>query len=524
MRRFGWIAVVGAIVVAALVSPTGESASAAQSAAIATLRNSDGSTAGTVRLAEAEGGVLVRVDATGLPAGFHGFHVHDVGECTGPSFTSSGGHYNPTGAAHRDHTGDLPVLLVNRDGNAHAKFVTDRFTIPELVGANVAFVVHANPDNYANIPATDVQNPDMTYSQHAYYYDSDPAASGVQPVAGPAPDTTGRTGDAGARIACGVLEEDPNPQPIADAAQARAQAELRNADGAVVGNVLFVPVGPVRVEVTVTGLSPGFRAIHVHDVGVCDAPGFTSAGGHYRGADTVHKDHGGDLPVILVRGDGNGTGVATTDRFTADALLEDDVSVVVHANADNYANIPATDVVNPDGTYAQRAYYYDYDGSGPGVQPAAGPAPDTTSRTGDAGSRVACGVVTRAGGGASPSTSPAPSPTSTRTPPPGGGDRVFSDTTVRIRHRTSPHQFFGRVSARLSACEPSRTLWLREVKGGRDPILARLRSDGSGRWQIAHRTGGPGRYYVVVRRRSFDSDGRTVVCRGALSRTLRVSE
>lgn len=520
MHRLGLIAIVGAMVVAALASPPERTAQAAQSAAIAVVANEQGTTVATVRMAESAGAVFVRVDASGLPAGFHGFHVHDVGECTAPGFTSAGGHYNPSSGSHRDHAGDMPVLLVNSNGEGHAKFLTDRFTIPELLTANVALVIHANPDNYANIPATDVQNPDTTYAQHAYYYDSDPASSGVQPVAGPAPDTTGRTGDAGARIGCGVVREDPNPQPIADAAQARAQAELFNANGDRVGTVFFVPIGPVRVEVGVTGLSPGFHAIHVHDIGACDAPSFTSAGGHYEGADTVHRNHGGDLPVLLVKSDGNATGVATTDRFTVEELLNDNVAVVVHANADNYANIPSTDVVNPDGTYAQRAYYYDYDPNGAGVQPAAGPAPDTTARTGDAGARIACGVVRSMSGG---SPSPSASPTSTGSPPPSGGPRSYSDTSVTIRHRTSPHQFFGRVGARLDACRGSRTIWLREVKDGRDPILDRLRSDQSGRWDVAHRTGGRGRYYVIVRRRAFSTADATVVCRGALSRTLRVS-
>jgi superoxide dismutase, Cu-Zn family len=124
--------------------------------------------------------VAVQVRVQDLPPGFHGFHVHAVGECT-PPFTSAGGHYDLGMHTHRDHAGDFPVLLVDRDGTAYARFSTDRFTVPDLFDADgSAIIIHANPDNYANIP-----------TRYA-----------------PAPDaTTLATGDAGDRIACGVIEK-----------------------------------------------------------------------------------------------------------------------------------------------------------------------------------------------------------------------------------------------------------------------------------------------------------------------------
>jgi Cu-Zn family superoxide dismutase len=123
--------------------------------------------------------IIVRVHGD-VAAGFHGFHVHAVGVCAAP-FSTAGGHYNPGGATHRDHAGDLPVLYIDGDGEAHARFSTDRFAIEDLFDTDgSAFILHANADNYANIP-TD-------------RYDPDPDA------------TTLGTGDAGARIACGVIE------------------------------------------------------------------------------------------------------------------------------------------------------------------------------------------------------------------------------------------------------------------------------------------------------------------------------
>ena len=61
-------------------------------------------------------------------ADFHGFHVHTNGSCTGDFVASAGGHWNPGGADHGDHLGDLPVLYAGADGQARSSFVTDAFT------------------------------------------------------------------------------------------------------------------------------------------------------------------------------------------------------------------------------------------------------------------------------------------------------------------------------------------------------------------------------------------------------------
>ena len=147
----------------------------------ARLVNAAGDEIGVVRLKEKGGAVRVDGKVRGLPAGFHGFHVHAIGSCVGPAFTSAGGHLNPAGAGHPSHAGDMPVLLVNADGTASATFESDRFGLGDLFDADgAAVIVHANPDNYANIPAD--------------RYDPDPDA------------TTLATGDAGGRLACGVIQ------------------------------------------------------------------------------------------------------------------------------------------------------------------------------------------------------------------------------------------------------------------------------------------------------------------------------
>ena len=123
---------------------------------------------------------------------FHGFHIHTVGDCdptpvgTPPAvFGAAGGHWNPTGATHGGHSGDMPSVLMHASGKADAEFDTDRFDVGELLDANgSAVVLHAGRDNFGNIPT-------------AY-------SSGEPPVAGPNT-ATNNTGDAGGRYACGVV-------------------------------------------------------------------------------------------------------------------------------------------------------------------------------------------------------------------------------------------------------------------------------------------------------------------------------
>ena len=118
----------------------------------ALLSDSTGARIGIVTLAQEADGVHVHVNATGLTPGFHGFHIHAIGTCTAPAFTSAGGHYNPAGGLHGTHTGDNPVVLARADGTVDQTFVTKNYTVSELLAADVAAVVHAGADNYGNIP------------------------------------------------------------------------------------------------------------------------------------------------------------------------------------------------------------------------------------------------------------------------------------------------------------------------------------------------------------------------------------
>lgn len=172
------------VVTAPLYGSGGETSSSRNHVKVE-LHDAAGASIGFVKLTKQGGKVIVRGEVGGLTAGFHGFHVHAVGQCTAP-FTSAGGHYNPGGTGHGAHAGDMPSLLVLDDGTAEAQFATDNFAIDQLFDADgSAVIVHAAPDNFANIPTR--------------------YQSTTEGVFGP-DSATLATGDAGARVACGVVD------------------------------------------------------------------------------------------------------------------------------------------------------------------------------------------------------------------------------------------------------------------------------------------------------------------------------
>jgi len=101
--------------------------------------------------------VTVQLQSTTLTPGFHGMHIHSIGNCgdagQGP-FSAAGSHLATTGMQHPQHNGDASTILVNADGTGYVSFETDRFTMADLLDADgSAIIVHALPDNYANIPS-----------------------------------------------------------------------------------------------------------------------------------------------------------------------------------------------------------------------------------------------------------------------------------------------------------------------------------------------------------------------------------
>lgn len=110
-------------------------------------------------------GVLIRGEITGLnPGEEHGFHLHEVGECALPDFSSAGGHFNPTKSPHggpeseSSHLGDLPNLEADESGRATVEVMVDGATLEDKDGSpnqllGKALVVHALPDDYKTQPS-----------------------------------------------------------------------------------------------------------------------------------------------------------------------------------------------------------------------------------------------------------------------------------------------------------------------------------------------------------------------------------
>lgn len=118
---------------------------------------------GVVKFRQTNRGTLVSVEISGLPTqarlgencgdGIFGFHIHEGRMCgaeKGDPFGEAMSHYNPHDCAHPFHSGDLPPLFGNR-GYALMSFLTDRFTVNEIIGRVV--IIHSKPDDFTTQPS-----------------------------------------------------------------------------------------------------------------------------------------------------------------------------------------------------------------------------------------------------------------------------------------------------------------------------------------------------------------------------------
>lgn len=133
----------------------------------APLMNAQGASAGSASFRQGPTGVVIRVEATGLTPGWHGLHLHAVGQCEGPAFQSAGAHVqhgadakphgllNPDG----DDAGDLPNLYVGADGRGMAEVFTTTAALVEsgpgqylLDADGSTIMIHAQADDYVSQP------------------------------------------------------------------------------------------------------------------------------------------------------------------------------------------------------------------------------------------------------------------------------------------------------------------------------------------------------------------------------------
>ena len=128
--------------------------------------NTSGYKIGNVQFAEREPnlGVVLRLQAWGLPPGTHGFHIHDSGVCDTPEFHNAGGHFNPFGKKHGllnpegPHAGDLPNLVVPANGRVDVSYNIPSLTLKEgrnslLQPNGTSIVIHAEADDGISDPA-----------------------------------------------------------------------------------------------------------------------------------------------------------------------------------------------------------------------------------------------------------------------------------------------------------------------------------------------------------------------------------
>ncbi len=132
--------------------------------ASAELKDKDGKTVGMATFRDVGSGVLVSVEVKGISPGLHAIHVHAVGKCEGPAFTSAGGHFNPEQKKHGlknpegSHAGDMPNMYVARNGVGRFEVLNDRITLQPgersvFDSDGSALVIHAGIDDDMTDPA-----------------------------------------------------------------------------------------------------------------------------------------------------------------------------------------------------------------------------------------------------------------------------------------------------------------------------------------------------------------------------------
>ena len=127
---------------------------------------------GTITFITTDKGVKVIADLQGLTKGKHGFHIHECGDCTSPDGSSAGGHFNPMGKSHgapmdmMRHMGDMGNIEADETGKAHLEYLDNTISLTgenSIIGHSI--IIHKNEDDMKTQP----------------------------------------TGNAGARVACGVI-------------------------------------------------------------------------------------------------------------------------------------------------------------------------------------------------------------------------------------------------------------------------------------------------------------------------------
>jgi len=151
----------------------------------------------------------------------------------------------------------------------------------------------------------------------------------------------------------GCTRDRVEQEPEGDMAES-ASADLLDSGGQLRARAMVTRAEDgLRVRVESLAMAPGAYGAHIHMVGHCDPPGFTSAGEHWNpqmrrhGRDNPQGQHMGDLPNLLVGADGRGSfeyfvaGAEISGREARDLLDEDGAAILVHAAPDDFRTDPS---------------------------------------------------------------------------------------------------------------------------------------------------------------------------------------
>jgi Cu-Zn family superoxide dismutase len=147
--------------------PAGEAAvggAVRQTLLTATMIDRNGVEIGTAVFRPSPAGLEIALEVRNLPPGEHALHVHENPSCDPPTFESAGGHFNPERRSHGlrnpngPHAGDLPNIVVGPDSSVQTRVAADRLTLggnqfSVLRGSGTALVIHAGPDDYTTDPS-----------------------------------------------------------------------------------------------------------------------------------------------------------------------------------------------------------------------------------------------------------------------------------------------------------------------------------------------------------------------------------
>ncbi len=158
--NFTVLIIISAISLLGCVSPDAGNGKGSISKAVVSLYPTEGNSAhGVVWFTKVVGGVKVEGRIEGLPAGTHGFHIHQFGDCSASNGKSAGGHFNPEGSEHGGpsseirHVGDLGNISADTAGSASFDFLDERIALSgkrSILSRGV--IIHEAADDFTSQP------------------------------------------------------------------------------------------------------------------------------------------------------------------------------------------------------------------------------------------------------------------------------------------------------------------------------------------------------------------------------------